>query len=584
MQDMMQAANQAIAVQDAARAAAEVAAAERRDRVEELPSVFMNFLIGNGYWLSDKIDGTYRNYLYISHTFGFTPAEVLIAHDRAVAYEQQLYLNSESAKTLSGRLGASGFLTMLVTAPVLGVTNSVLSSVRTGAVYAAADSLFSASVNPSFTNTVEHTAAGAAFGTLGYGIFKAGSVVYKTTAVPAVSAVIDTVRYIDFNKFFQEELRAAGQQIMSKNISFLTHGIDYAKQKVHSAVTGALGEANTHYVLEKVMVKRYGYTHMISKYDKVHGFDGVYIKMDPNGQIANIIFAESKASSRSVVHGLSQDSDGVQQLSKEHIDKTLKRLRDCEPIANQVEKIQSFLRDENNWSHVKRMLAKTNGSGWTQWHEAVGGIIPGSRVTLRPLTDGFKLVQKHSNTLTLKRRAAAGLLPGVAAANAYADPEYADTEIDIVAPTDAEMAAMLSDNTLDGNFPHDIDLEMQTATRNGRTPNGTTPAWEALKAADAAAEAERAAVAQAAAAQAAAARAAADAAQDDYANALYGYRSDHNDRPDYGGNSNGYSGVGSLSYGDGGYTGDYTEGGSWTCTGDIRGNDSGGGGMSCRRG
>lgn len=496
-----------------------------------------------------------------------------------MAEEQRVYLNSDSAKTLAGRLGASGFLPILVTAPILGATNTVLASVRTGAVYAAVDSLFSASINPSFTNTAVHTAGGATFGTLGYGIFKVGAVAYKTTVLPAVSAIVDTVQFVNFNKFFQEELRAAGQQIMYKNISFLTHGLDYAKQKVHSAVTGALGEANTHYVLEKVLVKRYGFTHMISKYDKVHGFDGVYVKMDANGQIVNIVFAESKASSRAVVHGLSVDSDGLQQLSKDHINKTLERLKGCEPITEQVDKIQSFLRHVDNWERVTRLVSKTNGSGWTQWYEAVGGMVADSRVVLRPLTDGYKMVQKNSNTLTLKRRAAAGLLPGVAAANAYADPDYADADIDIVAPTDAEMAAMITDDSLDGNFPHDIDIEMQTATRNGRTPNGTTPAWDALKAAEAVAEAERAAAARAAAARAAAAKA------DNY-NDFYDDRPDHNDRPDYGHNDNygssshGYSGAGSLSYGDGGYTGGYADSGDLVCT-DNRGDS--GPGMTCRR-
>lgn len=450
--------------------------ARKREKIisEQLPGAFMNFIIGNGYWLCDKADGTYRNYLYISNVLGFTSEEVLIAHDIAVAASQGIYLNSASAKTLSGKLGAAGLLPMVAATPLFAgpATITVISSARAGLVISSLDALFSASIKPTPANLALHAMAGVTFGTLGFGVFKAGAFAYQEAAVPVGIAVIDCARFIGFNRHLQRELRIVGKELAYKHLSPLTHGIKYDKGQIHSAITGALGEANLGYVLEKVLIKNYGFTHMAAKYDTIHGFDGLFVKMAKDGSILQVVFAESKASSRAIVHGLSRDKDGVQQLSRAYIKKTLERLRQAEPLDALTQDVMAYLETEANWKNVTRMVAKTNGSGWTQWHEAVGGLVDNSNIVLRPLSDSYKLIQKNANTLTLKRRAAAGLLPGVAATNAYANPEYADESIDIVAPTHAQMRAELDDN-----FPHDPALQAQVARMKvtSHLPKAATP-------------------------------------------------------------------------------------------------------------
>ena len=90
-------------------------------------------------------------------------------------------------------------------------------------------------------NTLKLTAGAAMVGVFGHGVSKVGVIGYHRVIKPTAHAIVDSLDFIKFNAYFQQELANVGKEIMYKRISVLRHRIKPSEDKIHVAITGALG-------------------------------------------------------------------------------------------------------------------------------------------------------------------------------------------------------------------------------------------------------------------------------------------------------------------------------------------------------
>ena len=144
---------------------------------------------------------------------------------------------------------------------------------------------------------------------------------------------------------------------------------DLARQRAELRITdtsnfttaqkGVLGEARTAITMQKA-----GYQELPARLSSNNGFDGVWIKHDSNGNIADIVITESKFSSTGSA-SLTNTKTMGKQLSSEWIDANIQKMR----LSADVDVRRTARMLERNRDLIRPKAAVINPSGVQRFNQ-----------------------------------------------------------------------------------------------------------------------------------------------------------------------------------------------------------------------
>jgi len=114
-----------------------------------------------------------------------------------------------------------------------------------------------------------------------------------------------------------------------------------------------------------LLMGRAGYEKLPSKVGSNNGFDGVYVKRGPNGEVEDIIVNESKFNTSK----LGKNVDGSKQMDPQWIDKNIEKM--VQSKDPEVRKAGNLLQD--NIDMIRTKLNRLTPDGVNKWESDPNG-------------------------------------------------------------------------------------------------------------------------------------------------------------------------------------------------------------------
>jgi len=174
---------------------------------EDDPNLVTCLWVGTGRYAADHVHGTMRNFLTITNMLGITPGETVEAYKARTKREYEWYLQTPCGRSIAGSIGESGIVFYMIAAPFIAAPTDWLGSALLGMSLGFAESVTSASINPTVENMFIYATAGYLFGQVNYFITRFNITGYNTVSFMGEVGIADKLDRINTQAATQEQRR-----------------------------------------------------------------------------------------------------------------------------------------------------------------------------------------------------------------------------------------------------------------------------------------------------------------------------------------------------------------------------------------